>query len=157
MSLNRHHLHREAGVTLVEVLVAMVILALSLTAMMALFPQAFRSTNDAGRMSLLNRLASQKIEELGSQPLGHADLSIGTHPGQQTDSSGANYYPLPGYGEEFSLRWIVTAGPTDGTGTPEAGVRTTRVEATYLTRYASTTAVRGPGSLEATLTTYVTD
>ena len=157
MSRTRQHPQHEAGVTLVEVLIATVILALSLTAVVAVFPQAYRSTNDAGRMSVLNRLAAQKVEELRSYELGNADLSIGTHPTQQIDSSGAAYYPLPGYGEEFSLRWLVTGGPTDGFGTPEPGMLTVIVEATYLTRYVSTAAVPGPGSLEATTTTYVTD
>ncbi len=41
----------------------------------------------------------------------------------QTDSASQNYYPVPGFGEEYSLRWRVFGGPTDSGGTPRRIVR----------------------------------
>ena len=129
------NLHEDSGFTLIEVLIATVLLALGLTAVLAVFPQAYRTTTGAGRMSVLNHLVNQKMEELRSLALTDSDMSIGIHPAQSTDSDGNKYYAVAGFDEEYSLRWIIAAGPTDGTGTAEPEMRTVVVQATYDTRY----------------------
>ncbi len=148
------------GFTLLEVMIAGAIMAFSLVAMVAIFPQVHRDTTNAGRDTLLNHLVVQKLEELRARGLGHSDLSIGVHPAQGIDSSGARYYPVPGYGERYSLRWTVSAGPTDGGGTQEPGMRTVVIEATHQIRYSGSTPftpIANPVGLEAVATTFVTD
>ena len=147
---------KDSGFTLVEVLIATALLAIVLTSVLTVFPQAYHTTTNAGRVSVLNHLVSEKMEELRSYALTHADLSNGIHPTQATDSNGDNYYPVPGFGEQYSLRWIVGPGPTDGTGTAEPNMRTVVVQATYMTRYTSGgAALTTDLSLEVRALTYV--
>ena len=148
----------QSGFSLIEVLVASVILIVGVVGMLAAFPQAFRNTTNSGREAVLNHLTMEKNEELRGLPLAHADLAVGTHPAQAFDSAGQRYYPATGFAEEISLRWQVSAGPTDGTGTAEPDIRTVVVEATYRVRY--TTAgvpITDGNSLEASFETFLTD
>jgi hypothetical protein len=104
---------------------------------MAVFPQALRTTKESGRLSVLHHLASEKLDELRSLDHVHSDLDLGPHPSAAFDTSGARYYPVTGFGEAYSLRWTVLPGPTDGSGTPVAGLKTIVVEATHGVRYDS--------------------
>ena len=135
MTTPRKHSGDQSGFSLVEVLIASVVLIVGITAVIAAFPQAYRTTTDAGRMSVLNHLINEKMEELRSLEITDSDLSIATHPAQANDSGGNKYYPVPGLSEEYSLRWVVSAGPTDGGGTAEPEMRTVVVQATFMTRY----------------------
>jgi prepilin-type N-terminal cleavage/methylation domain-containing protein len=56
------------GVSLVEVLVSITLLAVAMTALPQLFAVASRATLDAGYMTIATVLAAQKIEELRSGP-----------------------------------------------------------------------------------------
>ena len=148
----------QAGFSLVEVLVASVLLIVGVVGMLAIFPQAFRNTTNSGREAVLNHLTMEKVEELRGLPLAHADLSLGFHPAQAFDSAGQRYYPAPGFDEDVSLRWQVSAGPTDGAGTAEPDIRTVVVEATYLVRYTAGGApITNENSLEAFFGTLLTD
>ncbi len=148
----------EAGFSLVEVLVASVLLIVGVVGMLTIFPQAFRNTTNSGREAVLNHLAMEKVEELRGLPLTHADLGVGIHPAQAFDSVGARYYPATGFGEEVSLRWEVSAGPTDGTGTAEPDIRTVVIDATHLVRYTAGGApITGENSIEASFGTQLTD
>ena len=148
----------QSGFSLIEVLVASVILIVGVVGMLAAFPQAFRNTTNSGREAVLNHLTMEKAEELRGLPLAHADLAVGTHPAQVFDSGGQRYYPAVGFGEEISLRWRVSAGPTDGTGTAGPEIRTVVVEATYLVRYTMAGApITSDNSLEASFGTLLTD
>ncbi len=150
---------RQAGFSLVEVLIASVIMIVGVFGVMAVFPQTLRSTKQSGRMSVLSQLAIEKMEQLRSRDLSDADLLIGTHPPKVDDSTSQKYYPVPGFPEEYSLRWVVTAGPSDGAGNAEAQMRSVAVEATYRVRYigVSSQPDYGTDSLELTSSTFVTD
>jgi type II secretory pathway pseudopilin PulG len=126
---------RESGFTLVEVLIATVIMIVGVFGLMAVFPQAYRTTKASGRQSVLHHLASEKLDELRSLDPDHADLGAGTHPPAQLDANGDTYYPVAGFDDAYSLRWTVLPGPTDGTGTAVAGLKTVVVEATHGVRY----------------------
>ncbi len=148
----------ERGFSLIEVLVASVIMIIGVLGLLAVFPQSLNSTRQSGRMSVLNHLVTQKLEQLRAQDLSDADLALGTHPTIATDSRGDRYYPVPGFPELYSLRWTVTAGPTDATGTAEPDLRTVAIEATHLVRYdLLANPVSRPNSREATSLTFVTD
>jgi len=147
-----------SGFTLIEVLVASVIMIVGVFGLMAVFPQAYRTTKDSGRQSVLHHLASEKLDELRSLDFDHSDLGTGVHPPAQTDSTGATYYPVPGFDEVYSLRWTVLPGPTDGTGTPMAGMKTVVVEAAHNVRYdAFGNPLASPRGPTTTLRTFLTD
>ena len=146
-----------SGFSLVELLVASVILAVGLLSMLAIFPQAYRNTRVSGSISSLNHLATKKTEQLRSIPYNHVDLSIGVHPTLQSDSAGQKYYPIPGLDEDFSVRWTVSAGPTDGAGNPQSNMKTVVIEATYVMRYSSGGApIANDNGLEVITTTLIT-
>ena len=148
----------QAGFSLVEVLVASVLLIVGVVGMLAIFPQAFRNTTNSGREAVLNHLTIEKVEKLRGLALAHADLTVGVHPAQVFDSAGQRYYPVSGFDEDISLRWQVSAGPADGTGTAEPDIRTIIVEATYRVRYTAGGApITGDNSLEASFGTLLTD
>jgi Tfp pilus assembly protein PilV len=123
--------------TLVEVLVASLIMIAGLVSVMAVFPQSLGTARESSRHLVLNRLAMEKLELLRSLDFDDADLSPGVHPTIQFDSNGNRYYPVSSFPEEYSLRWTVQAGPTDGSGTAEPEMKTITVEATYWVRYTS--------------------
>ncbi|MDA8234978.1 MAG: type II secretion system protein [Clostridia bacterium] len=54
----------EKGMTLVEVLVAMAMLAVLGTVLLAVFTQSYRVKTEAGRLTVAGNLAQQKLEEL---------------------------------------------------------------------------------------------
>ncbi len=126
---------QQSGFALIEVLIASIVMIIGVFGILAVFPNAYHTTTASGRVSVLNHLAAEKIEQLRSLDYAAAELSAGIHPALGTDSSSNKYYPVPGFGEEHSLRWTVSDGPTDGGNNPEPEMKTIVVEATYLTRY----------------------
>jgi Tfp pilus assembly protein PilV len=125
----------EQGMTLVEVLVAFLVATIGVFGVLSVFPQSYRMSRDSGRITELNHLTAKKIDELRALDYDDALLAAGTHPAQALDAAGGRYYPIAGWGEAYSQRWDVLAGPTDSTGTPEAQMKTIVVETTYLGRY----------------------
>ena len=124
---------------------------------MAVFPQAIGAVHRSNHTLVLNQLANEKLEELRGLDYDHADLAVGVHPAQQSDSSGARYYAVPGFSEDYSLRWTVRAGPTDGSGTIEAEIKTVVVESTHWVRYSSGgVPIERNGSLSMQFQTYLT-
>ena len=148
----------QSGFTLIEVLIASVVLAVSIVGMLAAFPQAFRATMSSGQVAVLNYLATEKLEQLRALPYDDSDLNAGVLPALATDSTGQRYYPVPRYDENFSLRWTVSNGPTDGTGTPVPFIKTVVVEATHRTRYTILgVRIMNENSLTAVIGTLVTE
>jgi type II secretory pathway pseudopilin PulG len=149
---------RESGFTLVEVLMATVIMIVGVFGLMAIFPQAYRTTKESGRRSVLHHLAVEKLDELRALGYDHADLGTGMHPPLGTDSTGARYYPVPGFDERYSVRWRVLPGPTDASGTAMDGLKTIEVEATHGVRYDSGgNPIAGRDGLSTSLRTVVVD
>jgi type II secretory pathway pseudopilin PulG len=104
-----HHRREERGFTLVEVLVAMLLLAGTLSALASLIVLAVRVAAGAREQTMTAVLAAQKIEELRSTLAGTVPTSGGS-----LDTS------LPGYGD-----WL------DGTGQSAASAT-----AVYVRRWA---------------------
>ncbi|MCP3980727.1 MAG: hypothetical protein GY716_15605 [bacterium] len=127
----------ESGFSLIEATVAASVMLVGIFGVMSVMPESLRSTKQSGRISVLAQLASEKLEQLRAEDLASTDLTIGVHPTSATDSSGRYYYPVPSFPEEYSLRWTVSAGPSDGAGTAAAGMRTVRIQASYSIRYTS--------------------
>ena len=148
----------QAGFTLIEVLVASFVMIVGIFAVLAVFPQALRTTRESGRASVLNHLAAQQVEYLRSVGYAHTDMATGTHPSIANDSTGQKYYPVSGFAEQYSMRWIVSSGPTDGTGTAESQMKTVRIEATYLIRYDnSANPISDPDGIEVEFATFLSE
>ncbi len=148
----------QAGFTLVEVLVASVIMTIGIFGVLAAFPHAFRSAKESGHRSVLNHLVSQKLDDLRSLDYSDSNLSLGTHPTQATDSESKRYYPVAGFPEEFSLRWTVSNGPTDSSGASVANMKIVMVEGTHLVRYTSSgTPIEEIDSVTVVTPTYLAD
>lgn len=121
-----------------EALAATVVLAVGVLGTLAVFPQALNTSRRSSETLTLRELAVERAETLRSLPFDHADLAIGVHPIQQTDSVGAGYYPVAGFPQAYSVRWVVSAGPTDGAGVADPNLKTVQVDATHRIRYTNT-------------------
>ena len=129
-----------------------------LVSVMAVFPQSLGTARESSRILVLNRLATEQLELLRSLNYEDSDLSSGAHPTLQFDSDGDRYYPVTGFPEEYSLRWAVQAGPTDGSGTAEPNMKTIVVEATYCVRYTAGGApIENAGSVTTRFQTFLAD
>ena len=145
----------ESGFTLVEVLVASLIMIIGVFGVLASFPHAFRSAKESGHRSVLNHLVGERLDNLRSLDYADTSLALGTHPAQQIDSQSQRYYPVPGFPEEFSLRWTVTNGPTDQSGSSVVKMKIVVVEGTHLVRYtASGTPIAEIDSVTVVTPTY---
>ena len=146
----------QSGFTLVEVMIASLLMLIGVFGIIAAFPKAFSTTVDAGKTMVLNHLAAAKMDELRALGFSHPDLNIGTH-GTLVAHSGGDYcYPVTGFSEEYSLRWRVLVGPTDGTSTVVADLKTVIVEATYGQRYTvGEVAIANSTAQQSTFTTFV--
>lgn len=147
----------QEGLTLVEVLIASLVLLIGILGMMAVFPQAINAAHRSSHTLVLNQLAKESLESLRALDYDHADLAVGVHPAQQFDSNGDRYYSVSGFDEDYSLRWTVQAGPTDGSGTAEPDVKTVVVESTHWIRYTSGgVPIENDRSLSMQYQTYIT-
>lgn len=66
----------EKGMSLVEVLIALTILALAVLGLMPLFAGAVKTTASASQLSNANTLAREKLEELDGYPRGDQRLTV---------------------------------------------------------------------------------
>ena len=147
----------QEGLTRVEVLIASVILMVGVLGAMAVFPQAIGAAHQSSHRLVLNQLTNEKLESLRALDYNHDDLTVGVHPPQQFDSHGEVYYAVPGFAEDYSLRWTVQTGPTDGSGTAEPNIKTVVVEATYWVRYTlGGVPIEDDASLSIQVQTYLT-
>ena len=69
-----------AGLSLVEILVAMIILGFGITMVMRMLPDSNAATTRARNMTKATNLAQEKLEQLMSAPFDDTDLTAGAHP-----------------------------------------------------------------------------
>jgi prepilin-type N-terminal cleavage/methylation domain-containing protein len=74
--MRRSALADERGMTLIEVLIALTILAFALLGLMPLFASAVKTTASANQLSNANTLAREKLEELTGYPRGDQRLTV---------------------------------------------------------------------------------
>ncbi len=72
-------LKSERGIGLVEIIVAMLIFAVGITAAMRTLPEGNRATLRAQHVSEATNLAQEKIEALMAVPFSSGDLAAGNH------------------------------------------------------------------------------
>ena len=92
----------DSGFSLIEILLAVAILALVALGIMALLPGGYKQITNAGRSATLNHLGQMKLDHLRALPLSHADLAIGDHP------AGGPEWAL-GTDDKYTISWTVDA------------------------------------------------
>jgi len=85
------------GISLVEIMIAILIFGIGITAAMRTLPVSNRATTRARNLTLATNYAQQKIEELMNAPINDADLTAGNHPDPDN--------PLD---RIFTRTWVVT-------------------------------------------------
>ena len=116
------------GFTLVEILVAILILAVCILGILALLPNGYRLITSSGRISALNHIAQQTLDQLRARPVTSLDLQQGVHP--STGCAGSwdtktiygncpQTFPLTvtytlnsgerAYTDDYTVSWIVTS------------------------------------------------
>jgi prepilin-type N-terminal cleavage/methylation domain-containing protein len=104
----------DRGFTLIEVLIAMVILVIALVAMAQLMAISLRMQQLGRNQTAATRLAQDKVDELMSQNFNVAQLSLGAGgaPGGSLTADVANHFDAPA-GVPYRRRWLVEALPQD--------------------------------------------
>lgn len=134
----------EKGFTFIELLIAVVILSVITVSIMGLLPQAYRQITNGGRISVMNHLGYEKLDELQSLGYSHADLTAGTH------SAPGGYRLDPDF-IGYSRKWTVTDD------VPVPGVKTILVEVGYQLYQPNGTVIpQNPFQLREVFSTYVT-
>ena len=83
--------HSERGVTLIEMLIALIVLAIGLLAVGRMFPQGERSAMQDRLLVGANYYSQEKLEELTGRTWNDPLLTVGRHPaGTATESLGMN-------------------------------------------------------------------
>jgi len=89
-----------AGMTLIELMMALVVLSIGLLSLAALFPLGRSHSSDDRLLTSATDLAIQKMEQLRTLAYSHADLTTGAHPSALGESVGNN--------GRFNRIWVVT-------------------------------------------------
>jgi prepilin-type N-terminal cleavage/methylation domain-containing protein len=80
----------ERGITLIELMIALVVLSLGVLLVGQLFPAGERGELKDRMITDANYYAQQEIEELQGVPWSDARLSVGTHPATGYEAIGSN-------------------------------------------------------------------
>ncbi|MFQ6078998.1 MAG: prepilin-type N-terminal cleavage/methylation domain-containing protein [Thermodesulfobacteriota bacterium] len=110
-SIPRNILRNPKGLSLLETLIAIIILAVSLTSISYFFSTARGNIETSGHMRCGLVLAQDKMEQLKDLGYTHADLSVGTHSDRVDSTGDAEADDRPFYRE-----WTVTAPPDNADG-----------------------------------------
>ena len=123
-------LKSEKGVGLIEIIIAMLIFAIGITAAIRTLPVSNMATTRARNLTMSTNLAQQKIEELMGAPLNDTDLTAGAHNDQNN--------PIE---RIYTRTWTVTDND------PITDMKNVTVTVTYLS---------GSKDNSVTLSTYLT-
>ena len=72
-------LQSEKGIGLVEIIIAILIFGIGITAAMRTLPVSNTATTRSRNLTIATNLAQEKLEELMSSPYGGAELAAGDH------------------------------------------------------------------------------
>ena len=89
------------GFSLIEILIALVIVGIVSLGIMALMPNGYKQITNAGRTATINHIGQMQLDYLRSIPVSHADLTSGRHPLTVN-------WPMPnGSADKYSVYWEV--------------------------------------------------
>ncbi len=108
-------LQSEKGIGLIEIIVAMLIFAIGITAAIRTLPVSNTATTRSRNLTTATNLAQQKIEELMGAPFNNTELTAGAHNDQNN--------PIE---RIYTRTWIVTDND------PVIDMKTVTVTVTYL-------------------------
>jgi Tfp pilus assembly protein PilV len=123
-------LKSEKGIGLIEIIIAMLIFAIGITAAIRTLPVSNTATTRSRNLTISTNLAQQKIEELMGMPFSDASLTAGAH--DDPDNPIERIY---------TRTWVVTDND------PVVDMKTVTVTVTY---------VSGSTDNSVTLSTYLT-
>ena len=103
-------LRNPKGLSLLETLIAIIILAIAITSISYFFSRARVNIEASGHMRCGLVLAQDKMEQLKDLGYSHADLSVGIHFDRVTSTGDADA------AGEFHRVWTVTAPPENADG-----------------------------------------
>lgn len=150
------HARLEHGFTLVEVLLAMVLLAISAMAAAQLFVVALHDVRDSAEQTTAVLLATQKIEQLRSteplaaSPSNSLEVDVDGYV-EEIDASGHRSSDSAARGTRFVRRW--NARSASGVGGPAVVIRVRVMPAGRSTGRGSGPSSLTPSSSEALITT----
>jgi prepilin-type N-terminal cleavage/methylation domain-containing protein len=107
------------GFSLIEMLIAIAILSVAIIGIVALFPTGYSHIKSAGRISMMNHLGQQKLDQLRNMDFQDANLTAGTHPtGGESFPERPSYIAADGTDiyDDYSITWEVrdsAEGETD--------------------------------------------
>jgi prepilin-type N-terminal cleavage/methylation domain-containing protein len=116
-------LRDQRGVSIVEVMVALIVMGIGLMAAMRALPESSVKTTRSRNMTTAVNIAQEKIEELMGMPYGAADLAGGDHDDPTN--------PIRG---RYLRTWTIADN------TPVAGMKAISVSVTFPTASADSTA-----------------
>jgi len=123
-------LNSQKGIGLVEIMIAMLIFGVGITAALRTLPDSNKATSRARNLTIATNLAQQKMEQLVGTPISGADLAAGNHVDPEN--------PIDIH---YRRNWTVTDN------SPLVDMKTVTVTVTYTS---------GSSDNFATLTTYLT-
>jgi type II secretory pathway pseudopilin PulG len=94
-------LRDERGISLIEILIALIFISIGLLGIAQLFPSAARGQLQDRMLQGGTYLAQEKLETLGNLTWADANLTVGRHPTGCTEACGD--------GGQWGRFWIVTA------------------------------------------------
>ena len=112
----------ENGFSLIELLIAVAILGAAIIGIVALLPQGYSHIGTAGRISTMNHMGQQKLDQLRNLSYNDVYLLDGVHPSTgperpiYLDADGTNIYA------DYSIKWEVQED------LPQADMKTVVVE-----------------------------
>ena len=95
----------ECGMTMVELMIAIVVLSIGLLGIAAIFPSGRRFTTRDRMTTTATDLAEQKMEQLRTLAYSDPDLTVGLHPTASGETVGNN--------NRYVRWWTVTQIATD--------------------------------------------
>ncbi len=111
------NLGRAAGFTLAEVLIAMFVLIVGLTAMASLFAVTLGGTERARDLGLATTLTSEKLEDLNRWPTTDPDVAAGGNLGTDTTVGTIDYFDDVVFASTGGLETETTSTKTGGVTT----------------------------------------
>jgi len=150
-SILRNILRNSKGLSLLETLIAIIILTLALTSISYFFSTARGNIEAFGRMRCGLALAQGKMEELKDLGYFHPDLSEGTH-SDRVDSVGDAAAAV----RDFYREWTISLeyDPADGTGAGDMDYKFIELRV-YDQRLNPAEALNDQNKLVAKLRTYI--